>query len=92
MPCTPLTVRKANPHKSIRIIWADNTLFSVNFWPKGSLKCQVVPQHAKLATPDAAEKMKAFWADKLVAFRAFLESDHPLLFLVTAGACKIIAD
>ena len=73
LPRTPLTVRKATPHKSIRILWADNTLLSVNFWPKGSLKCQVVPQHAKLPSAEAAEKMKAYWAEKLEALRAVLE-------------------
>ena len=73
LPRTPLTVRKATPHKSIRILWPDNTLLSVNFWPKGSLKCQVVPQHAKLPTAETAEKMKAYWAEKLEALRAFLE-------------------
>ena len=73
LPRTPLTVRKATPHKSIRILWPDDTTVSVNFWPKGPLKCQVVPQHGKLATPEAAEKMKAYWADKLEALRAYLE-------------------
>jgi len=73
LPRTPLTVRKATPHKSIRILWNDASTLSVNFWPKGSLKCQIVPQHTKLPTPDAAEKMKAYWAEKLEALRAFLE-------------------
>lgn len=73
LPRTPLTIRKATPHKSIRILWPDDTVVSINFWPKGPLKCQVVPQHGKLTTPEAAEKMKAFWTDKLEALRAFLE-------------------
>lgn len=73
LPRTPLTIRKATPHKSIRILWPDATRLSVNFWPKGPLKCSVVPQHGKLATPEAAETMKAYWADKLEALRAFLE-------------------
>ena len=73
LPRTPMTVRKATPHKSIRILWPDNTTLSVNFWPKGPLKCQVVPQHGKLATPEAAEKMKAYWTEKLEALRAYLE-------------------
>lgn len=73
LPRTPLTVRKATPHKSIRILWNDRTTLSVNFWPKGPLKCQVVPQHGQLASPDLAEKMKNFWAEKLEALRAFLE-------------------
>lgn len=73
LPRTPLTVRKATPHKSIRILWPDQTLLSVNFWPKGPLKCQVVPQHGKLPAPETAEKMKAFWSAKLDALAAFLE-------------------
>lgn len=73
LPRTPLTIRKATPHKSIRILWADGTSLSVNFWPKGPLKCQVVPQHARLLTAEAAEKMKAYWADKLEALRGYLE-------------------
>jgi hypothetical protein len=77
LPRTPLTVRKATPHKSIRILWPDRTCLSVNFWPKGPLKCQVVPQHGKLTTPEAAEKMKAFWTEKLQALRAYLEKLGP---------------
>jgi hypothetical protein len=73
LPRTPLTLRKATPHKSIRILWPDGTTLSVNFWPKGPLKCQVVPQHGKLTTPEAAEQMKAYWAAKLEALQAFLE-------------------
>lgn len=73
LPRTPLTIRKATPHKSIRILWGDDSLLSVNFWPKGPLKCQVVPQHGKLPSPEAAEKMKAYWGEKLEALGAFLE-------------------
>lgn len=73
LPRTPLTVRKATPHKSIRITWSDGTSVSVNFWPKGALQCQVVPQHGKLPDANTAEKMKAYWAEKLEALKAYLE-------------------
>lgn len=73
LPRTPLTVRKATPHKSIRITWVDGTNLSVNFWPKGPLKCQVVPEHAGLPDAPTAEKMKAYWADRLDALRLLLE-------------------
>ncbi len=73
LPHMPLTVRKATPHKSIRITWGDGTNLSVNFWPKGSLKCQVVPQHGKLPDAAAAEKMKHYWTAKLDALQKFLE-------------------
>ncbi len=73
LPHTQLTVRKATPHKSIRITWGDGTNLSVNFWPKGSLKCQVVPQHGKLPDAATAEKMKNYWTAKLDALQVFLE-------------------
>ncbi|HYC72964.1 MAG TPA: DUF4287 domain-containing protein [Opitutaceae bacterium] len=73
LPHTPLSVRKATPHKSIRITWGDGTNLSVNFWPKGPLKCQVVPQHGKLPDAAAAERMKAYWSERLEALQKFLE-------------------
>jgi uncharacterized protein YndB with AHSA1/START domain len=75
LPHTPLTVRKATPHKSIRITWGDGTILSVNFWPKGPLKCQVVPEHGRLPDADTAEKMKTYWTEKLEALKAYLEKD-----------------
>ncbi len=73
LPDVALTVRKATPHKSVRIRWPDDTTLSVNFWPKGALKCQVMPQHGRLASTAEAETMKAYWTDQLEALRAFLE-------------------
>lgn len=74
LPATPLTVRKATPHKSIRITWADGTTVAVNFWPKGALKCQVVPQHGHLPDAASAERMKGYWTEKLEALRDYLEA------------------
>ncbi|WP_415909079.1 hypothetical protein [Oleiharenicola sp. Vm1] len=45
----------------------------MNFWPKGPLKCQVVPQHGKLPDAATAERMKTFWTQQLDALGAFLE-------------------
>jgi len=77
LPRTPITVRKATPHKSIRITWTDGTHLSVNFWPKGPLKCQIVPQHGKLPDAATAETMKAYWTEKLDALVAYLEKSRP---------------
>jgi hypothetical protein len=73
LPRTPLSIRKATPHKSIRITWADGSRLSVNFWAKGALKCQVVPQHGRLPDAESAERMKAYWAAKLEALSLWLE-------------------
>jgi len=74
LPGAQLVIRKATPHKSIRIIWSDGTLLSVNFWPKGSLKCQVVPEHSGLADPAAAERWRNFWTERLAALRTWAEA------------------
>ncbi|MFB3922125.1 MAG: SRPBCC domain-containing protein [Terriglobia bacterium] len=60
------TVRKATPHKSLRITWVDGkTSVSVNFYPKGDGKCQVAAQHSKLADAKQAARMKKYWAEQL---------------------------
>ena len=41
--------------------------------PQGEGKCSVGVQHSKLASPQAAEEAKAFWASKLDALVALLE-------------------
>ncbi len=74
LPRTPLIVRKATPHKSIRITWGDGSHVSVNFWPKGPLRCQVVPTHARRPDASTAERMKAYWADRLEALRRLVET------------------
>lgn len=73
LPVSGLTVRKATPHKSIRILWPDGTTLSVNFWSKGAIKCQVVPLHDHLANVATAEKMKIYWNERLEALRVLLE-------------------
>lgn len=70
-----ITIRKATPHKSMRITWSDGkTSVSVNFYPKGDDKCAVQLQHGKLPDAEAAERMKAYWKTKLEALRAALEA------------------
>ncbi len=76
LPVNSLIVRKATPHKSIRILWPDGTTLSVNFWSKGAIKCQVVPLYEHLANAATAEKMKSFWTDRLEALRLFLEKKN----------------
>jgi len=73
LPVNSLIIRKATPHKSIRILWPDGTTLSVNFWSKGAIKCQIVPLHEHLASAAAADKMTIFWNDRLEALREYLE-------------------
>jgi hypothetical protein len=76
LPQSSLLVTKATPSKSIRAKWAANdTRLSVDFYPKGSAKCQVVVQHMKLPTSSDAEKMKKYWGKKLEELKELLESN-----------------
>ncbi len=60
------TIRKATPHKSLRITWVDGkTSVVVNFYSKGDGKSQVAVQHGKLPNSDQAERMKRYWGDQL---------------------------
>lgn len=74
LPAEKIEIRKATTNKSMRITWSDGaSSVSVNFYPKGDGKCQVAVQHGKLPDRRAAERMKAFWAERLEALRTQLE-------------------
>lgn len=63
-------VRKATPGKSMRITWVDGaTSIDVSFYPKGAEKAQVSVQHTKLATAEAAERMKRYWEENLARLK-----------------------
>jgi hypothetical protein len=69
----PVEVSTATPSKSVRLRWHDGSRLSVNLWPKGDERVQVVVQHERLADADAAAKQKARWAERLSALRDQLE-------------------
>ncbi len=69
-----LGIRKANPHKSLRMSWGDGASeVRVDFNARGPEKTQVVVQHRKLASPAEAEEMKAYWEAQLASLKALLE-------------------
>jgi uncharacterized protein YndB with AHSA1/START domain len=72
-----LEIRKATPAKSLRITWdpagAASTI-SADFYVKGPGKSSVSLSHGKLASAAEARRMKAFWAARLAALKAVLES------------------
>jgi len=69
-----LTVRGATPQKRMRLRWADDTRVEIGFATRGKGKSQVAVQHGKLPTKSDAERMKAFWAERLEALAAALTS------------------
>ena len=69
-----MIIRKATKNKSARITWNDSeTSLSVDFYPKGGTRSQVVVQHLKISDAKKAATLKIFWAEKLDALKTFLE-------------------
>ncbi|MFO0973914.1 MAG: hypothetical protein U1A27_10815 [Phycisphaerae bacterium] len=68
LPQAEFTIRKATAGKSLRITWSNaGGNVEVMLYPKGAGRCQMTVQHGKLASAAAAERMKAFWGQRLEA-------------------------
>ena len=68
LPEGPLTVRKATPHKSVRITWVDGASSVELTMVAGSEgKSQLTIQHSKLPDARQAERMKGFWEHRLAS-------------------------
>ena len=70
-----VTIRKATPHKSIRLVWSDGTtILPVGFFAKGADKAQVALEHGKLKSAAEVIRVKAFWSKALDRMKALLEA------------------
>jgi hypothetical protein len=66
-------VRSSTPNKRMRLAWDDGTTVEVLFLSKGGRKSAVAVTHQKLPDKAAAEKMKAWWGERLNALAAALQ-------------------
>ena len=74
LPEDELRVRTATKPKSARFDWGDgDTRVSVTFIAKGEAKSTAALQHARLPDAQEAERMKAFWRDRIAALKDVLE-------------------
>lgn len=62
-----IKVRSATSPKSMRLGWSDGTIIAVGFTPKGKSKSAVALTHAKLPDRDTANRLKAYWSERLDA-------------------------
>ena len=74
LPGVDFTVRKATPHKSIRLNWGDGSRLEVRLTPKGANKTAVTVQQDKIADAATAEEMKAYWTAALERLQQHLEN------------------
>ncbi len=67
LPGVTVTVKKATPNRSVRMIWNDGTPVEVWIVPKGTKKTAAQVQHRKLASKEDADTRKKFWDERLTA-------------------------
>ena len=58
-------VRTATAPKSMRLGWPDGTIITVGFTAKGPAKSAVALAHTKLPDRETADRLKAYWAQRL---------------------------
>jgi hypothetical protein len=68
-----ITVRGATPDKSMRLRWEDGSPIDVGFLAKGAGKSQVAIEHRKLASKEEADRLRAFWGERLEALAAMMK-------------------
>jgi hypothetical protein len=72
-----LRERTATRPRSARFDWAGgDSRVNVVFTAKGEASSTVAVEHARLADAAEAERMKAFWRERLTALKAQLEATH----------------
>ena len=64
---TSVKVRTATAPKSIRLGLADGGILAVGFLPKGKGKSSVAVSQGKLPDRETAERLKAYWSERLDA-------------------------
>lgn len=67
LPDAKLTIRTAQPDRSMRLSWGDGTAVDLWFIAKDESKATVAVAHRKLPDKEAAQRMKAYWGDRLDA-------------------------
>jgi hypothetical protein len=73
MPGVKLTIRTSTVNKSMRIRWEDGSPVDVGFFARGEAKSQVALEHRKLASKADADRIRAFWSERLDALAAMLK-------------------
>ena len=75
LPDGELSERTATKPKSARFDWGDGeTRVIVGFDAKGDAKSTVGLAHERLADAEEAERMKAYWRDRVATLKAVLEA------------------
>jgi uncharacterized protein YndB with AHSA1/START domain len=75
LPDGDLRERTATKPKTARFDWGDgDTRVIVGFTAQGEGKSTAALEHARLPDAEAAERMKAFWRDRVATLKELLEA------------------
>jgi uncharacterized protein YndB with AHSA1/START domain len=75
LPGATVEVGTARPGKSIRATWDDgSTRLVIAFTARGESKSQVAVTHERVPDAGAADKLKAFWRERMAALKQVLEA------------------
>ena len=74
LPAAKVVVRKATPHRSVRMTWEDGTSVEIWLTKKGAGKTTAQVQHRKLTSRADADARRRYWTERLEALRVTLES------------------
>ncbi len=70
-----LRLRTATPPRTARFDWEDgSSRLAIGFTAKGESRSVVAIQHERLPDAEAAERMKAFWRERVQALQELLEA------------------
>jgi hypothetical protein len=75
LPGAVFEVRSARPGRSIRANWDDgSTRLVVAFTARGEAKSQVALVHERIPDAPTADKLKAYWRERVAALKQVLEA------------------
>jgi uncharacterized protein YndB with AHSA1/START domain len=75
LPGAAVEVRTAHPGRSIRANWDDgSTRLVIAFTARGEAKSQVALVHERVPDAGTADKLKAFWRERMAALKQLLEA------------------
>jgi hypothetical protein len=75
LPGAAVGVRTARPARSIRANWDDgSTRLVIAFTARGESKSQIALTHERVPDAATADKLKAFWRERMTALKELLES------------------
>lgn len=68
-----VTVRTANPNKTMRLTMSDGTIVAIGFTAKGDNRSAVAIEHSRLTGKPPATEMKEWWSERFDALASMFD-------------------